>query len=167
MTTLLDAVRRHADAHADADGMGEAIRRLGRPDCHVQRIARAVAVLRADHAKPLPVERLAAEAGMSPSSFHQHFRAVTSLSPLQFQKQLRLIEARRLMQAEGTSASSAAYTVGYESVSQFTREYGRLFGLPPVRDMKAARDGIQGGRLRAGSAADRVPPVSGEGRSAA
>lgn len=119
---------------------GAAIRRLGWPGSHAQRVARAVAVLRADFAQPLPVESLAALAGMSPSSFHQHFRAVTSLSPLQFQKQLRLIEARRLMLSEGTSASSAAFAVGYESVPQFTREYGRLFGLPPVRDTQAARD---------------------------
>lgn len=118
---------------------GAAIRRLGWPDGHLQRIARAVAVLRADYARPLPVERLAAVAGMSPSSFHQHFRAVTSLSPLQFQKHLRLIEARRLMLAEGASASSASFAVGYESVSQFTREYGRLFGRPPVRDTREAR----------------------------
>lgn len=119
---------------------GAAIRRLGWPGSHAQRVARAVAVLRADFAQPLPVESLAALAGMSPSSFHQHFRAVTSLSPLQFQKQLRLIEARRLMLSEGASASSAAFAVGYESVPQFTREYGRLFGLPPVRDTQVARD---------------------------
>lgn len=119
---------------------GAAIRRLGWPGSHAQRVARAVAVLRADFAQPLPVESLAALAGMSPSSFHQHFRAVTSLSPLQFQKQLRLIEARRLMLAEGVGASSAAFAVGYESVPQFTREYGRLFGLPPVRDIQAAKD---------------------------
>ena len=118
---------------------GSAIRRLGWPDGHVQRVARAVAVLRSDFAKPLPIDRLAAIAGMSPSSFHQHFRAVTSLSPLQFQKHLRLIEARRLMISEGASASHAAFNVGYESVSQFTREYARLFGLPPVRDAKAAK----------------------------
>ncbi|RWM18274.1 MAG: AraC family transcriptional regulator [Mesorhizobium sp.] len=118
---------------------GSAIRRLGWPDGHVQRVARAVAVLRAEFARPLPVERLAAVAGMSASSFHQHFRAVTSLSPLQFQKQLRLIEARRLMLSEGKTASSAAFAVGYESVSQFTREYGRLFGRTPVRDAKVAR----------------------------
>lgn len=118
---------------------GAAIRRLGWPDGHVQRIARAVTMLRTDFARPLRVETLAAAAGMSPSSFHQHFRAVTSLSPLQFQKHLRLIEARRLMLAEDMSASSAAFAVGYESVSQFTREYGRLFGLPPVRDARAAR----------------------------
>lgn len=118
---------------------GAAIRRLGWPDGHAQRIARAVAVLRAEFMQPLPVERLAAAAGMSSSSFHQHFRSITSLSPLQFQKQLRLIEARRLMQAEGMGASGAAFAVGYESVAQFTREYGRLFGLPPIRDIKAAR----------------------------
>jgi AraC-like DNA-binding protein len=77
---------------------------------------------------------------MSPSSFHHHFRAVTSLSPMQFQKQLRLIEARRLMMSEGRSASSAAFAVGYESVPQFTREYGRMFGLPPGKDMEAVRN---------------------------
>ena len=118
---------------------GSAIRRLGWPDGHVQRVARAVSVLRAEFGKPLRVERLAAEAGMSPSSFHQHFRAVTSLSPLQFQKHLRLIEARRLMMSKGASASSAAFAVGYESVPQFTREYRRMFGLPPVKDAKAVR----------------------------
>jgi AraC-like DNA-binding protein len=76
---------------------------------------------------------------MSPSAFHQHFRAVTSLSPLQFQKQLRLIEARRLMLAEGANASQAAFAVGYESVQQFTREYGRMFGKPPMRDIAQAQ----------------------------
>jgi AraC-like DNA-binding protein len=118
---------------------GNAIRRLGWPDSHAQRIGRAVAVMRAEFARTLPVESLAAVAGMSPSSFHQHFRTVTSLTPLQFQKQLRLIEARRLMQAQGVNASSAAFAVGYESVQQFTREYGRMFGLPPVRDMESVR----------------------------
>jgi AraC-like DNA-binding protein len=122
---------------------GAAIRHLGWPDGPVQRVARAVAVLRAEFAQPLRVARLAAVAGMSPSSFHQHFRAVTSLSPLQFQKQLRLIEARRLMLSDGVTSSSAAFAVGYESVSQFTREYGRMFGLPPVRETKAARGNAQ------------------------
>jgi AraC-like DNA-binding protein len=118
---------------------GPAILRLAWPHGHVQRVARAVAVMRSEFARPLRVERLASLAGMSPSSFHHHFRAVTSLSPLQFQKQLRLIEARRLMQSDGVSASSAAFAVGYESVPQFTREYGRMFGLSPVRDTKATR----------------------------
>ncbi|AYD00217.1 AraC family transcriptional regulator [Neorhizobium sp. NCHU2750] len=118
---------------------GAAIRRLGSADGHVQRIGRAVNVLRADFARAMPVEELAALAGMSPSSFHQHFRSVTSLSPLQFQKQLRLIEARRLMLAEGANSSMAAFSVGYESVQQFNREYRRMFGLPPVKEIQSAR----------------------------
>lgn len=118
---------------------GDAIRRLGWPDGHVERIGRAVAILRRDYAQALPVADLAAIAGMSVSSFHQHFRAVTSLSPHQFQKQLRLIEARRLMQVDGRTASQAAHAVGYESVPQFTREYGRLFGRPPAQDARAVR----------------------------
>jgi AraC-like DNA-binding protein len=122
---------------------GPAIRHLGFPDSHARRIARAVEVMRSEYMTTIPVERLAAIAGMSPSTFHHHFRAVTSLSPLQFQKQLRLIEARRLMLAEGASASNAAYAVGYESVPQFTREYRRLFGLPPVREIEEARRRVQ------------------------
>jgi transcriptional regulator GlxA family with amidase domain len=90
-----------------------AIRRLGWPDSHARRVAGAVAVLRAEFARPVPVKRLAA--GISPSSFHQHFTAVTSLSPLQFQKQLRLIEPRRLMLSEGATASWVAFAVGYGS----------------------------------------------------
>ena len=118
---------------------GPAIRNLGTAEGSAQRLARAVAIIRSDYAQPLRVERLAEAAGMSPSTFHQHFRAVTTLSPLQFQKQLRLIEARRMMLSEGTSASTAAYAVGYESVPQFTREYGRMFGAPPVRDIRVSR----------------------------
>lgn len=119
---------------------GGVIRRLAPLDSHAQRIARAIALLRAEFARPVPVERLAEEAGMSPSSFHQHFKAVTRVSPLQFQKQLRLLEARRMMLAEGCSASQAGFAVGYESVSQFTREYGRMFGNPPKRDVMDSRD---------------------------
>ena len=118
---------------------GTAVRRLGWPDDHAERIGRAVALLRADFTKPIRVARLAAEAGMSASAFHGHFRGLTSLSPLQFQKHLRLIEAKRLMLAEGANATHAAYAVGYESVSQFTREYGRLFGSPPLRHARDAR----------------------------
>jgi AraC-like DNA-binding protein len=118
---------------------GAAIRQLGWPGGQAERIGRTVALLRTEFRRPWAVEQLADVAGMSASAFHRHFRATTSLSPLQFQKQLRLIEARRLMLAEGLSASSAAFTVGYESVPQFTREYSRLFGQPPVRDVAAAR----------------------------
>jgi AraC-like DNA-binding protein len=109
---------------------------------HAQRVSRAVALIRENFVKPLGVEQLAA-AGMSVSSFHEHFRAVTSLTPLQFQKQLRLIEARRMMLADGELISNAAYAVGNESVTQFTREYGRMFGLPPARDMKTAKARMQ------------------------
>jgi AraC-like DNA-binding protein len=118
---------------------GAIIRNLGIVDGAAQRIARAVAVIRSDYARPVRAERLAEVAGMSPSTFHQHFRAVTSLSPLQFQKQLRLLEARRMMLSDGASASTAAYAVGYQSVPQFTREYGRFFGSPPVREIKVAK----------------------------
>lgn len=122
---------------------GASIRRLGWPDSSVERIGRAVAHLRQHFASSIRIEDLAGLAGMSLSSFHQHFREVTSLSPLQFQKQLRLIEARRLMLAEGQMASQAAFSVGYESVPQFTREYGRLFGMPPGQDIREARKAPQ------------------------
>lgn len=118
---------------------GGAIRALGVADSHAQRVARAVALLRERFAEPIKVEALAEVAGMSLSAFHVHFRTITSLAPLQFQKQLRLIEARRRMLAQGEAVSDAAYGVGYESVPQFTREYGRMFGQPPARDIRQAR----------------------------
>ena len=118
---------------------GGSLRRLAPLDSHAQRVGRAIAMLRADIAQAVSIERLADAAGMSASSFHQHFKSVTSLSPRQFHKQLRLLEARRLMAAEGLSASRAAFAVGYESVSQFTREYGRMFGASPRRDVVEAR----------------------------
>ncbi|MGY8525308.1 AraC family transcriptional regulator N-terminal domain-containing protein [Paracidovorax citrulli] len=119
---------------------GHAVRNLGLPDSHVRRIARAVAILRANYAQPVRIEHLAAAAGMSRAAFHQHFRAITSLSPIQFQKQLRLIEARRLILSKGKRLSQAALEVGYESTSQFSREYTRIFGRPPIKDKQAASD---------------------------
>ena len=118
---------------------GPEIRQLGRPDHHIHRIARAVAVLRAEFSNVLAVERLASVAGMSRSSFHHHFKAVTTLTPLQFQKQLRLIEGRRLIVTEGMSSSSAAFKVGYEGASHFARDYLRMFGLQPKQERKAAK----------------------------
>lgn len=115
---------------------GGAIRALGIPGSHAQRIARAVNLIRSQLAAPLRVEQLADAAGMGLSAFHEHFRAITSLTPLQFQKQLRLIEARRLMLSAGEPISNAAYAVGYASIPQFTREYGRLFGVTPARDRR-------------------------------
>ncbi|KAA5606389.1 AraC family transcriptional regulator [Roseospira marina] len=119
---------------------GGSIRQLGVTDSHAQRIARAVTLLRNHYAEPVRIAALAETAGMSLSAFHVHFRNITSLTPLQFQKQLRLIEARRRMLARGEAISDAAYGVGYESVPQFTREYGRLFGQPPARDIRLARE---------------------------
>lgn len=113
---------------------GAALSGLADPNSHASRLGRAIAILRADYRSRIPVARLAEAAGMSLTAFHRHFRHMTSLTPGQYQKRLRLIEARRLMLEDGASATSAAYAVGYESVSQFTREYGRLFGLPPKRD---------------------------------
>ncbi|MBU0868494.1 MAG: AraC family transcriptional regulator, partial [Alphaproteobacteria bacterium] len=115
------------------------VRQIGAPDSRLSQVSRAIAWIRDNFDQPFSIERISHEARMSPSALHQHFKAVTSLSPLQFQKQLRLIEARRLMHSAGVSAATAAFAVGYESVSQFTREYGRLFGLPPVSDTKATR----------------------------
>ncbi|WOI58299.1 AraC family transcriptional regulator [Palleronia sp. LCG004] len=117
---------------------GPAIAALGAHDSHAGRIARAVDLLRRDYARPVRVEELAGAAGMSEPAFHKHFRAITTLSPLQFQKQLRLIEARRLMLTEGAKIAQAAHAVGYASVTQFTREYGRLFHAPPGKDIRVA-----------------------------
>lgn len=119
---------------------GGTIRRMAPLDSHAQRIARAVARLRQDFSRSLKVEELAEIAGMSLSAFHLHFKAVTSISPLQFQKQLRLLEARSLLLGQAVAPAQAAFAVGYESVPQFTREYGRMFGRPPRRDMRESRD---------------------------
>jgi AraC-like DNA-binding protein len=104
------------------------------------RIAEAVERLRNDFDQLLRIEDLAQELGMSVSGFHHHFRALTAMSPLQFQKQLRLQEARRLMLGEGLDATSAGYRVGYTNASHFTREYKRLFGEPPMRDVEQLRE---------------------------
>jgi AraC-like DNA-binding protein len=106
--------------------------------CH--RIVRAIERLRNDFDKPLRIENVAQEFGMSVSGFHHHFKAVTSMSPLQFQKRLRLQEARRLMLGEDVDATTAGYRVGYSDASHFNREYKRLFGAPPMRDVARLRD---------------------------
>ncbi|MEO8635441.1 MAG: AraC family transcriptional regulator [Gemmatimonadales bacterium] len=103
------------------------------------RIARAIERLRAHRGKPLGVEGLAKQAGMSVSGFHHQFKAVTAMSPLQFQKQLRLQEARRLLLAGDVDAATAGYRVGYDDPAHFSREYKRLFGNPPMRDVERAR----------------------------
>jgi AraC-like DNA-binding protein len=105
-----------------------------------QRTARAISWLRENYAKPLRMEELASTARMGVSTLHHQFRALTAMSPLQYQKQLRLQTARQRMLMDGLDATTAAYEVGYESVSQFSREYSRFFGQPPIRDVKALKD---------------------------
>ncbi|WPB82873.1 AraC family transcriptional regulator [Archangium violaceum] len=95
--------------------------------------------LKEHFAEPLRIEDIAREVHMSTSSLHHHFKAVTAMSPLQYQKQLRLQEARRLMLSEDVDAATAGFRVGYESPSQFSREYSRLFGAPPARDQRRLR----------------------------
>src|SRR5260370_29238248 len=103
-------------------------------------MARAVARIRQDFDQPLHIEDLAREVGMSVSGLHHHFKAVTAMSPLQFQKRLRLQEARRLMLSEDLNAASAANRVGYQDASHFNREYKSLFGVPPMRDVQRLRE---------------------------
>ena len=120
---------------------GDRLRQLTVLGGVTHRMAEAVARLRNAFDQPLRVEDLAREFGMSVSGFHQQFRTVTAMSPLQFQKQLRLQEARRLMLGEGLDAASAGYRVGYRDASHFTREYKRLFGAPPMHDVEHLRQG--------------------------
>jgi AraC-like DNA-binding protein len=116
---------------------GAKLRQMAARGAPAHRIARAVRWLRDHFVDPLRVESLAKQARMSPSGFHQHFKAVTGLSPMQYQKRLRLQESRRLMLGEGLDAAEAAFRVGYESPSQFSREYRRMFGAPPRQDVVA------------------------------
>ncbi|AOI88385.1 AraC family transcriptional regulator [Burkholderia pseudomultivorans] len=102
---------------------------------HAQRVVAAIHALRDQFAEAVRIDELAAVAQMSPSAFHRQFKALTSMTPLQYQKQLRLLEARHLMVTGAANAETAAYRVGYESPSQFSREYARMFGAPPRRDV--------------------------------
>jgi AraC-like DNA-binding protein len=127
---------------------GAMLRQIALADSRLSQINRAIEWIKHNYARPLRVDTLAEVANMSPSSFHRHFKAVTELSPLQFQKQIRLQEARRLLLAENANAQSIGFAVGYESPSQFSREYSRLFGAPPGRDVA---------QLRTLSTPDRMP----------
>jgi AraC-like DNA-binding protein len=119
---------------------GHDLRALADPSSHGSRLGATIAILRAEYRSRIPVERLAEVAAMSLTAFHKHFKHMTSLTPGQYQKRLRLIEARSLMLNEGFSATSAAFEVGYESISQFTREYRRMFQVPPKRDALGVQD---------------------------
>ncbi len=119
---------------------GDRLRHLALLGGYTPSIARAVERLRQDFDQPLRIERLAHELGMSVSGLQHHFKAVTAMSPVQFQKRLRLLEARRLMLGQDLDAASAAYRVGYRDASHFNREYKSLFGVPPMRDVQRLRE---------------------------
>lgn len=123
---------------------GARLRQIATAGSQSQQIARAIDWLKANFTQPLRVEELAKRSSMSTSTFHHHFRSMTALSPLQYQKNLRLQEARRLMLMDRMDASTAAFDVGYESPSQFNREYSRLFGQPPLRDITNLRQAAVG-----------------------
>lgn len=118
-----------------------AVAQIGRADSELAHLGRAIAWLRANYAEPVRIADLAGRAGMSLSAFHRRFRTVTGMSPLQFQKQLRLQEARTLLLARSGDATRVAHTVGYASASQFSREYRRFFGAPPLKDTVRLRGG--------------------------
>jgi AraC-like DNA-binding protein len=118
---------------------GGALHALASRDDHFTRIARVLRRIHADYARPLGAEEMARMAGMSASAFHQHFKLVTTSSPLQYLKRIRLDRARMLMTLDGYNAGEAAHAVGYESASQFGREFKRLFGLTPVEDAEQSR----------------------------
>jgi AraC-like DNA-binding protein len=120
--------------------IGRRVAQMGQPRSGVPRVAEAVSWIRAQFAQPVTVEEMAAAVRMSASSFHQRFKAVTSMSPLQYQKVLRLHEARRLMLFQGMDASDACRRVGYLSPSQFSREYSRFFGSAPSKDIARLRN---------------------------
>ncbi len=118
---------------------GARLRQIAAAGSQSQQIARIIEWLKNNYTQQLRIDDLASQARMSTASFHNHFRSITALSPLQYQKHLRLHEARRLMLAESLDAATAAFQVGYESPSQFSREYNRLFGAPPLRDVTRLR----------------------------
>jgi AraC-like DNA-binding protein len=157
LVTLLDApkdiaalsplVRREITYRVLTGPQGARLRQIVAPGAPAQRIARAISWLKDHFAEPTHVEALATRVGLSSSAFHLHFKAVTGLSPLQYQKRFRLQEARRLMLSEGLDAADAAFTVGYESPSQFGREYRRLFGAPPRQDVTSLAAALPNGQF--------------------
>ncbi|MGR4865219.1 AraC family transcriptional regulator N-terminal domain-containing protein [Caulobacter sp. LARHSG274] len=123
---------------------GAMVRQIGLAESRLSQVNRAIQWLQANFAAPMQVEDLARLAGMSPASFHRHFKAVTAMSPLQYQKQLRLQAARTLLLSQPGDVAGAGFSVGYDSASQFSREYARLFGAPPGRDAARLRASPQG-----------------------
>ena len=117
------------------------LRQIARAHSRMAQVGQAIGWIRSHFAEPLRIDAVAQRANMSASSFHRHFKAVTAMSPLQYQKQIRLQEARRLLLAGQADAASIGFAVGYESPSQFSREYARMYGQPPLRDALRLREG--------------------------
>lgn len=134
IAALAPAYEREILFHVLQGPHGWMLREISAPDTAMARVSQTIQRIRRDFAQPIRVETLAQQAAMSVSSFHRHFKAVTNLSPLQYQKRVRLLQARTLMLANASSVTSAAFEVGYESATQFSRDYARVFGLPPARD---------------------------------
>jgi AraC-like DNA-binding protein len=121
---------------------GELVRQVGLAGGRLTMVAHAIRFIRQHYHEPITIEQLAQLSAMSPATLHRHFRAVTSMTPIQFQKQLRLQEARRLLIGDPDDVAGAGFAVGYESASQFNREYRRMFGTPPGRDAYALREAV-------------------------
>jgi AraC-like DNA-binding protein len=139
IATLAPMIEREILFRALQGPLGDQLREIARPDGRLVHVRRTTQWIREHYAEPFRVESLAAMADMSVPSFYRHFRAVTAMTPIQYQKRLRLLRARWLLLFEPRDAAQIAFTVGYESPSQFTREYARMFGLPPVRDIARFR----------------------------
>lgn len=137
---MLPLIKREVVYRLLIGDQGDRLREIVFQDGHNARIAQALHRIREELGEPLDAQSIAQDLGMSASSFYQHFRAVTSMSPLQYQKRLRLQEARQLMVGGRLDAASAAHRVGYDDASYFSREYKRLFGLPPMRDVERLRE---------------------------
>jgi AraC-like DNA-binding protein len=136
---LAPIIQREISYRLLVSDQGVRLRQMASAGSQSHQIARAIDWLKGNFTRPLRIDDLATQVNMSTSTFHHHFRALTAMSPLQYQKRLRLDEARRLMLTERLDAASAAFQVGYESSSQFSREYNRLFGAPPLRDITNLR----------------------------
>jgi len=121
---------------------GEMVRQIGLADSRLSRIRRAIRWIRERYAQPLQIEELAKQVAMSATSFHRHFRAATAMSPLQYQKQIRLQKARSRLMTNGHDVAKVGFSVGYDSPSQFNREYARFFGAPPGRDAARLRAAV-------------------------
>ncbi|UCJ14804.1 AraC family transcriptional regulator [Pseudomonas sp. MM211] len=134
ITALAPAYEREILYRVLQGPQGWMLREIAAPDTAMARVSLAIQWIRRDFAEPIRVDDLAEKAAMSVSAFHRHFKAVTNLSPLQYQKRVRLLQARTLLVSSAKSVTTAAYEVGYESPTQFSRDYARVFGLPPARD---------------------------------